>query len=195
MKKWLIPVLGVVFLFFASQAMACVGKTLIIGATSSPNDKLLAQMMAVIINERTGTTVNVNYFEDHEKLFAAVKKREVNIFVDNTGRALQILGKSSSSGTAESVYSSVKDEFKSQFHLVMLKPFGGKLSAQSQDTFVDVPVIAEGILIEYPALPRVINKLAKVTGGKNYEKLLSAVESGDKPNQVAKDYLKKKRVI
>ena len=113
--------------------------------------------------------------------------------MENTERALQLLGKSAS-GTAENVYTSVKDEFKSQYHLVMLKPFGGKLSAQEQ-SFVDVPVIAEGILIEYPALPRVINKLAKVTGGKNYEKLLIAVESGDKPNQVAKDYLKKKRVI
>ena len=194
MKKWLIPVLGFIFMFFANQAIACVGKTLVIGATSTPNDKLLAQMMAVIINERTGTTVNLNYFDNYEKLFEAVKKREVNIYVENTERALQVLG-TAAAGSAENVYTSVKDEFKSQFHLVMLKPFGGKLSAQTQNSYVDVPVIAEGILIEYPALPRVINKLAKVTGGKNYEKLLTAVESGDKPNQVAKDYLKKKRVI
>ena len=170
MKKLLFPVLGLVLMVFATQSFACVGKTLIIGATSTPNDTLLAQMMAVIINERTGTTVNVNYYDDYEKLFEAVKKREVNIYVENTERALQLLGKSAS-GTAENVYTSVKDEFKSQYHLVMLKPFGGKLSAQEQ-SFVDVPVIAEGILIEYPALPRVINKLAKVTGGKNYEKLL-----------------------
>lgn len=194
MKKWIIPALGFVLLCISSQSFACVGKTLIIGATSTPGDQLLAQMMAVIINERTGTTVNVNYFDSHEQLFEAVKKREVNIFVENTERALQLVGKTAE-GNAESVYASVKDEMKARFHLVMLKPFGGKLSAESTKTFVDVPVIAEGILIEYPALPRVLNKLAKVTGGKNYAKLVAAVESGDKPNQVAKDYLKKKRVI
>ena len=192
-KKWIVPVVGFVLVLFSVQAFACVGKTLIIGATSSPNDQLLAQMMAVIINERTGTTVNVTYYDSPEQLFEAVKKREVNIYVENTGRALQLLGKTAS-GDAQSVYDAVKDDFKSQFHLVMLKPFG-EMSTDAQVSYVDVPVIAEGILIEYPALPRVINKLAKVTGGKNFTKLLSEVEAGDKPNQVAKDYLKKKKVI
>ena len=118
----------------------------------------------------------------------------MNIFIENTERALQLVGKTAG-GDAESIYASVKDEFKSRFHLVMLKPFGKFSAGSEKNNFVDVPVIAEGILIEYPALPRVINKLAKVTGGKNYAKLLTAVESGDKPNQVAKDFLKKKRVI
>lgn len=194
MKKWIIPAVAALLMVFSIQSFACVGKTLIIGAAATPNDKLLAQMMAVIINERTGTTVNVNYFDSHEQLFEAVKKREVNIYIESTERALQVLGKEAG-GDVESVYNSVKEEFKSQFHLVMLKPFGGMTDETAQNISIDVPVIAEGILIEYPALPRVINKLAKVTGGKNYEKLLAAVESGDKPNQVAKDFLKKKRVI
>lgn len=194
MKKWIIPALAAFLMLFSAQSFACVGKTLIIGATSTPNDKLLAQMMAVIINERTGTTVNVNYFDSHEQLFEAVKKREVNIFIENTDRALQLIGKDAT-GDAEGVYATVKKEFKSQYHLVMLKPFGKLSDGDEKNTSINVPVIAEGILIEYPALPRVINKLAKITGGKNYAKLVAAVESGDKPNQVAKDFLKKKRVI
>ncbi len=194
MKKVIAPVLALFVILFSTHAFACVGKTLIIGAVSSPNDQLLAQMTAVIINERTGTTVNVEYFDDHQQLFEAVKKRDINIFIENTGRALQVLGKEAS-GDAEATYSSVKEQFKNEYHLVMLKPFGKLSSTEEKSPYLDVPVIASGILIDYPALPRVINKLAKVTGGKNYAKLVAAVESGDKPNQVAKDYLKKKRVI
>lgn len=194
MKKNLFLVLTVFLVLLSANAFACVGRTLVIGAVNSANDRLLAQMMAVIISERTGTTVNVEYFADHKQLFDAVKKREINIFTENTGRALQLLEKEA--GTDEDlIYTVVKDEFKSQFSLVLLKPFGKLQSENGDQPFIDVPIIAAGILIDYPALPRVINKLAGITQDKSYPKLLAAVESGDKPNQVARDFLKKKRYI
>ena len=194
MKKNLILVLTVFFMLFSANAFACVGKTLIIGAVDSPNDRLLAQLMSVIITERTGTTVNVQYFEDHTQLFEAVKKREINIFTENTGRALQLLEKEADSDK-DLIYKVVKDEFKSQFHLVLLKPFGKGQSDAKDQPFIVVPIIASGVLIDYPALPRVLNKLSGIAEDKNYAKLLAAVESGDKPNQVARDFLKKKRFI
>lgn len=194
MKKNIMLLVAAFFVLFGANAFACVGKTLVIGAVDSANDRLLAQMMAVIINERTGTTVNVKYFEDHKQLFDAVKKREINIFTENTGRALKLLEKEA--GTDENlIYSVVKDEFDSQFHLVMLKPFGKVESNAGDQPFIDVPTIAAGILIDYPALPRVLNKLAGIAQDKGYAKLLAAVESGDKPSQVARDFLKKKRYI
>ncbi|GAB4343628.1 MAG: lipoprotein [Desulfobulbaceae bacterium] len=181
------------FLLSAAAGFACVGKTLTIGALPTPNDQLLAQMMAVIINERTGTTVNVVNYENEEKLYEAVKKREVNIFTENTGRALRQLGMTAEGGTDE-VYTAVKEKYREQLHLVLLKPFGSSGTGDNS-MYQDVPVIAEGILIEYPALPRVLNKLAKVVQERNYPKLVAAVESGDKPNQVARDFLKRKRII
>lgn len=193
MKKNLFLVLTVFLVLFSANVFACVGRTLVIGAVNSANDRLLAQMMAVIISERTGTTVNVEYFADHQQLFDAVKKREINIFTENTGRALQLLEKEAGSDE-DLIYTVVKDEFKSQFSLVLLKPFG-KLHDAGDQPFIDVPIIAAGILIDYPALPRVINKLAGIAQDKSYPKLLAAVESGDKPNQVARDFLKKKRYI
>lgn len=194
MKKIILLMLTVSLVLLSVNSFACVGKTLIIGAVNSPNDRLLAQMMAVIINERTGTTVNVEYFEDHKQLFEAVKKREINIFTENTGRALQLMEKEAGSD-GDSNYLTVKEEFKNQFHLVLLKPFGTLQSDAGDKSFMDVPVIASGILIDYPALPRVLNKLNGIAQDKGYVKLLAAVESGDKPNQVARDFLKKKRFI
>lgn len=192
MKKQMVLVLTAVLLLFSSSAFACVGKTLIIGALASPNEQLLAQLMAVIINERTGTTVNVQYYDDQQKLYAAVAKKEVNIIAENTGRALQRLGKETS-GDAEAIYAAVKEAYRKELQLVLLKPFGN--AGAGDKPFVDVAAIAEGILIEYPALPRVIEKLAGIVQEKSYPQLLAAVESGDKPNQVARDFLKKKRFI
>ncbi|MHB8789393.1 MAG: glycine betaine ABC transporter substrate-binding protein [Desulfobulbaceae bacterium] len=192
MKKQMLMVLTAVLLLFSSSSFACVGKTLIIGALASPNEQLLAQLMAVIINERTGTTVNVQYYDDQQKLYAAVAKKEVNIIAENTGRALQRLGKETS-GDAEAIYAEVKDAYRKELQLVLLKPFGS--AAAGDKPFMDVAAIAETILIEYPALPRVIEKLAGIVQEKSYPQLLAAVESGDKPNQVARDFLKKKRFI
>ncbi len=194
MKKVILLVLAAVFVLFGVNSFACVGKTLIIGSLTTPNEKLLAQMMAVIINERTGTTVNVEYFESQKELYEAIKKKEVNILSENTGRAVQILSMDVS-GDADSIYSAVKKEYKDQLQLVMLKPFGQSPDVAGENQFMDVPIVDSGILIDYPALPRVLNKLAGITQKKNYSKLVASVESGDKPNQVARDFLKKKRFI
>jgi len=194
MKKATILLLSMFLVLTGSSSFACVGKTLTIGALTTPNDQLLAQMMAVIINERTGTTVNVVNFDDRNKLYEAIKKREVNIFTENTRRAVQQLG-IEAAGDADAIYEEVKEKYKEQLHLVLLKPFGQSADDSEDSLFMDVPVIAEGILIDYPALPRVINKLAKIVKEKSYSRVLAAIESGDKPNQAARDYLKKKRII
>lgn len=194
MKKIILLVLAAFFMLFGANSFACVGKTLIIGSLTTPNEKLLAQMMAVIINERTGTTVNVEYYDSQKELYEAVKKKEVNILSENTGRATQLLGVDVS-GDADSIYSAVKKEYKDQLQLVMLKPFGMSPANSGNEAYMDVPVIDSSILIDYPALPRVLNKLAGIIQKKNYSKLLASVESGDKPNQVARDFLKKKRFI
>jgi osmoprotectant transport system substrate-binding protein len=193
MKKRILLAMAAVLLLCGTNSLACVGKTLVIGALDASNDQLLAQMMAVIINERTGTTVNVQFFSDAGKLYEAVEKQEVNIMAENTGRALQRLGKEPD-GDADAVFAAVKEAYRKELRLVMLKPFGSP-AAEGDDRFVDAAAIAEGILIEYPALPRVIEKLAGITSENSYHQLLAAVESGSKPHQVAKDFLKKKRFI
>ncbi len=193
MKKQVLLVLTAVLLGLAGNGFACVGKTLVIGALPSPNEQLLAQMMAVMISERTGTTVNVVNFDDQQKLYAAMDKKEINIIAENTGRALQRLGKQAS-GDVDAVYAAVKEAYRSKLHLVLLKPFG-KSATAGDKPFADVAVIAENTLIDFPALPRVIEKLAGIAQDKGYPDLLGAVTAGDKPNQVARDFLKKKRFI
>ncbi|MCL7489177.1 MAG: hypothetical protein M8357_13500 [Desulfobulbaceae bacterium] len=194
MKKLGILLSSFFLVCLAANAFACVGKTLIIGTLNTPNETLLAQMMAVIITERTGTTVNVEFFDTQEQLQEAVTKRDVNIYTENTGRALKQLGMKEE-GDAQAVYETVKDAYRNQLHLVMLQPFGELQGSGDDKPSYYVPVVAEGILVDYPALPRVINKLGAVAEDKKFIKVLAGVESGDKPNQVARDFLKKKRFI
>jgi glycine betaine/choline ABC-type transport system substrate-binding protein len=194
MKKVVLLLLAALIMLSGTGSFACVGKTLIIGSLSEPNDRLLAQMMAVIINERTGTTVNVEYYDSQDKLYEAVKKKEVNILSENTGRAARLL-QIEAAGDADAIYSTVKKEYKEKLQLVMLKPFGISPVSSGDEVFQDVPVIDAEILVDYPALPRVLNKLAGIMQKRNYPKLVASVESGDKPNQVARDFLKKKRLI
>ena len=44
-------------------ATACVGKTVVIGSKGSVQQDVLAQMLAILISERTGTTAKVVRFD------------------------------------------------------------------------------------------------------------------------------------
>lgn len=194
MKKTILIFCAILLVSASANSLACVGRTLVIGSLNTPNDKLLTQLMAVIIVERTGTSVNVEYFDSQDALYEAIKKKEVNVLSENTGRAMQLLGMEPA-GDADSIYSAVKKAYREQLGLVMLEPFGAPTGSAGDTLFMDVPIVGAGVLTNFPVLPRVLNKLAGITQIKNYPKLLASVESGDKPTQVAKDFLKMKRLI
>ncbi len=194
MKKTILLICTMFLVLANANAFACVGRTLVIGSLNTPNDKLLTQLMAVIIIERTGTSVEVEYFDSQVALYEAIKKKEVNVLSENTGRALQLLGMEPV-GDGESIYLAVKQAYREQLGLVMLEPFGSPTGRAGDTPFMDVPIVGDGVLTNFPVLPRVLKKLAGITQKKNYPKLLASVESGNKPNQVAKDFLKMKRLI
>jgi osmoprotectant transport system substrate-binding protein len=193
MKKTILALM--LILIFSVPALACVGRTLTIGSLDSADEKLLSHLLSVMINERTGTNVTVEHFASQQALYEAVKRGDVTIFPENTGRALQLLGRKAA-GDEEAVYLTVKEELKSQFDLVSLNRFGRSLASPAGQPHVYyMPVVAAGILVDYPALPRVINRLAGISEDKDYPGLISAVEAGGKPNRIARDFLKKKRLI
>jgi len=173
-------------LIYASTADACVGKILYIGINeNSPEEKLLAEMLSVLINERTGTTVNIRYYRNSKELYNAVKRKEVGILIENTNRAMEILGRPRESN-AKRAYEISKEEFRKNMDIVWLEPFG--LLNYS-------PLIAAEVLINFPALPRVINKLSGIMNEEIYTRLVRAINSGEKPRKVARDFLKSKKLI
>ncbi len=184
----------VTFTLFAVRTDACVGKILSIGIMNSVDENILAELVSVLINERTGTTVNIKVYGDPKEIYDAVKKDEIGIVIENTERALKILNISGEADKAKA-YDVSKEEFRNRFNLIWLKPFGMVNGEDGGEQYYYAPVITEHVLINFPALPRLINKLLDITADKNYRELIKSVRSGEKAGKAAKGFLKKKKLV
>lgn len=165
---------------------ACVGKTIHIGISGAVSERLLAEIAALLITERTGSSVKIDVYKDSKELYNAVKLGNVNILFENTGHALEVLGKQKATGAA-STFDYVKNEYRKSLNLVWLEPMGGPQQYSS--------VLTVESLSNYPALPKLLNKLSGVLTNDTYTKLLKSIDSSDKTKKVAKDFLKNKKLI
>jgi glycine betaine/choline ABC-type transport system substrate-binding protein len=184
MKRNMSVVLVVLSILAANISWACVGKTIHLGI-SSANEKLMAEMASLMITERTGSSVKIDVYKDSKALYEAVKQGKVNIIMENTDRAMDVLGKPKSGGTAS--VDLIKSEYRKTYNLTWLTAFG---TAPQY-----APVLTSDTLANYPALPKLLNKLSGVLTNDTYSKLLKSVESDDKAKKVAKDFLKGKKLI
>ena len=173
-------------LIFHQGAEACVGKTLCIGVTDSPNELLLAEMISVLVNERTGTAVKIVAYKDAPAMYSAVKKGEVGVLIENADRALKILDKPTE-GNAKAAYDAARKEYRKGLNLVWLEPFGGSQYY--------APVLSVETIDHLPALPKLINKLAGLVNDETCANLLRSVKPDEKPKKVARDYLKARKLI
>ena len=185
MKKIMCFVVAAALLITAQISTACVGKTIHIGI-STANEKLMAEMASLMITERTGSSVKIEVFKNSKELYEAVKQGKLNIIMENTDRAQEALGKAKGTTPAIGI-DAIKSEYRKNMNLTWLSPFGA--SPQY------APVLTSDTLSNYPALPKLLNKLAGVLSGDTYSKLLRSVESDDKTRKIAKDFLKGKKLI
>lgn len=191
--KRLILVLTIFFVCLP-KADACVGRILNIGCVNSSEGQVLAEMLSVIISERTGTTVNVRIYKTVQELYEALKVKQVDILIENTTMAMQILNKQSD-GNIKKAYETVKTAYEKEKGLVWLKPFGFLHGNGAGIQSYTAPVLRVEIFSDFPALPRVIDKLGGTVSDETYARLIKSVESGEKPKKVARDFLKSKKLI
>lgn len=182
-------VVGVMFITGA-EAMACVGKILYIGVSDSPHDQLLAEMVSVLVMERTGTTAKVITYKSSAEIYNAVKQGQVGLVIESTDQALQLINRPKEAN-AKASFELVKKEYRKTLNLVWLAPFG---SLPGNDQYY-APVIAVDVLGNLPALPKLINKLAGILNDGNFSKLIKSVKASEKPKKVARDFLKAKKYI
>ena len=186
MKKTLLYIFMLSVILFSQRAGACVGKTLFIGVTNAPNELLFAEMISLLVVERTGTSVKIVTFKDAREMYSAVKKGEVGVIIDNADRALKLLAKPAE-GNGKAAYETARKEYRKGMNLVWLEPFG-----VSQ---YYAPVISVETIGNLPALPKLINKLAGMVNDETCARLLRAVKGDDKAKKVAKDFLKARKLI
>lgn len=184
MGKFIGAVLAAVMILAVHTSYACVGKTIHLGI-SNPNERLMAELASLIITERTGSSVAIDLYKDSKTLYDAVRQGKVNVLMENTDRALDVLGRPRGAGAAG--IDVIKSEYRKNYNLTWLSPFGG--------TPQYAPVLTADTLANYPALPKLLNKLSGALVNDTYVRLLKSVESDDRAKKVAKDFLKGKKLI
>ena len=192
MKKF-VSVL-VMLVVFAAGADACVLKTLHLGVLNSTEGQVLSEVLAALINERTGTNVTVQFYKNSQELYEAMKIKQLDIIIEDTDRAMQILNKPAEANL-KAGYDTVKLTYANEKGLIWLKPFGFLNRHEGKSQSYTAPVIRSEVLNNFPGLPRVLDKLAGTINDETYARLLKAVGSGEKPKKVAKDFLKSKKLI
>lgn len=183
------------FLLHTGTASACVGRILYLGALQSNTDKLMSEMLALLINERTGTTIQIRSFDTPDQLYKAVKstkeEERVDIIVEDTAQALSIAKQTAASPDKD--FLAAKAFYEKELDIVWLNPFGYNKDAAKPS--ISAPLLRRDVLTNFPLLPRVLNKLAGAINDKAYQELIKSVNAGDKPKNVAKDFLKKQKLI
>lgn len=192
MKHKFISLLIILLLLVSSQSQACIGRILNIGIVDSANENLLAELVSVLINERTGTTVNIKQFNGFDEIYDAVRKEEIGIVIENTDHAVHML-KIPKNEDKKKDYDAAKKEFRDTLNLTMLKPFG--FIPAEEGIYYYSAVVTEDVLVNFPALPRVINKLRDISNDRHFDKVIESARSGKKVKRVARDFLKKKKLI
>ena len=194
MKKALLLLCMAVLIPLHTLSDACVGRILNIGIVHSTNENLMAELVSVLISERTGTTVNVQFFDDRGAIYDALKQDKIGIIIENTDHAMEMM-EIQSTDDPKTAYDLSKKAFRERLNLIWLKPFGPLPEDKGKGQVYYSAVITEDVLINFPALPRVINKLKNISEDKRFNKILVSARSGKKVKRVARDFLKKKKLI
>ncbi|MFC1779787.1 glycine betaine ABC transporter substrate-binding protein [Thermodesulfobacteriota bacterium] len=178
------------------SAQACVGKTLVVGALDNPQQQVLAEMLSVLIGERTGTTVKVVSVAGHAEAHDAMIRAEMDMYVEYTGVGQVVILKGQPIADSDELYKAVKERYNQDLNLVWLKPFGFSDARYAPEGTVAVaaPVVRKDTLKKFPALARLINKLGGSIDDPTMKELETASAAGNS-RDVARKFLKENRFI
>ena len=186
MKK--ILSLVVALCLFSSPVLPCVGRTLVIGADRSSKGRFAAQVLAILINERTGTTVKIADFPDGEAVHKGLAAGEVDIAVEYVNRAAARVGLVASEDP-ESALKAVKAAYMEKLNLAWLPPLG--FTERGDPRGAAAPVVRKDTLKKFPALPRLIAK----TEGVLPDGIMASLAGAGDPAKAARDFLRGKKLI
>jgi osmoprotectant transport system substrate-binding protein len=179
-----------------TPALACVGKTLEIGTTGSVQQNILANMIAELISERTGTSVKLVQFANSTEAHAALVKADIDMYVEYTGVGQGLILQGAPVADSAELYKQVKDRYNQDMNLIWLQPLGFDAASTLGINMPaePAPVVRKDTLKKFPALARLINKL----GGKIDQQAISQLEQQAAEAEAAKvahNFLKSQRLI
>ena len=200
-KNSLVLILVLILVSLLSNPVqGCVGRLLIVAITDSPDQAIMAEMLSELINQRTGTTVEIVRPGDLKACHKAVLDEKANIYIDYIGNGLARMGGSYKDDNAQKAYTLVSQSHIEKFAMVWLRPFGylGPLTlganSQKGSGTLAVPVTTKDVLKRFPVLDRLINKLGNRIDDHTMEELKKRAETQD-VKDVVKAFLKAQKLI
>lgn len=199
-RRFILPSIALLIFGFSGYAHTCVGRVLTIAVTNSPDQVIMGKMLSLLINERTGTTVELLKTEDLKSSQETVLNKKANIFVNYIGFGLQAAGNLEIIGDSQKSYTLVRQHYLDNLQMVWLKPFGYNgpvfLEVQSgpEVTSMAAPVTTKEVLRKFPVLDRVINKLAGMVNNEILADLANKSKTQD-VEEIAREFLKSQKLI
>lgn len=200
MKKKTIMILITSLFLLHMQVLAgyaCVGRVLTVSVTDSPDQQVVAQILSVLISERTGTEIAFVTAKNVQESKMLLEKGDADIYIAYLGDAAKGMEGVESAMNEEEKYALVKAHYLQNSGMVWLKPFGysgplGNVSAEERS--LAAPVTTRTVLDRFPVLDRVINKLDGKINESTLKQLTEDVATSDL-EAVAKSFLKARNMI
>jgi len=186
-------------LAFSSPARACVGRTILIGYHDAPDQVMVANILAVFIDERTGTTVKLSRFRTREEAFEAVRLDKVSLYTDYSSILLSKFAGESPSGDDGKNIARLKEVLNRKYNVVWLDPLGYDRTFPEKARNGEKPgqagvMLCKDALSKFPALPKLLGKLRGTLDNETMASLLREAEKSD-PKTVARRFLKTRKLI
>ena len=185
-KKYLILIAGLIFFhLLATPLLACKGRLLKVAVGNSVDQVIMGKMLSILINERTGTTVEIAQPGDIQASHEAVLQGKANIYINYLGMAEAGTEGPNALTEPQKAYILVSRSYMEKYGMVWLKPFGfqGPLPQAAPSGKVDgtlaVPVTTKDVIKQFPILDRLINKLAGQVDNKTLDELREKSENQD----------------
>jgi glycine betaine/choline ABC-type transport system substrate-binding protein len=185
-KKYFIIISGLILLhLLATPLLACKGRVLTLAVGNSVDQAIMGQMMSILINERTGTTVEIVQLEDTKAAHDAVLHGLAEIYINYIGMAHSGTEGSSALDDPRKAYILASRSYNKEFDMIWLKPFGfqGPMAQAAPsgeaDRTLAAPITTKDVIKKFPILDRLINKLAGRVDNKTLEELREKSENQD----------------
>ncbi len=178
---------------------ACVGRTLYVGYYEAPEQVLVAHILSVFIDERTGTTVKLTRFGSRDEAFEAIRGDKVSLYTDFAGVVLGRYGGETPGPDTEKNLAQVKEVLNRKYNVVWLEPFGYDRTFAPSGQGEKSPgpaglMLCKDSLSKFPALPKLLGKLRGALDNETMAGLLREAGKSD-PKTVARRFLKSRKLI
>ena len=142
------------------MSMGCVGRVLYVGALSSSADRLMSELLVTLINERTGTNVQIRFFDDRDQLYNAMKLTDeadrVDIIVEDTSHAMSHLKRQRLVDVKQECLDE-KELYAQKLDIICLKPLGFSETHTDAEHTVIATLCRRSLLSRFLSPPRILN--------------------------------------